>query len=202
MITAGPTCVPIDKVRVISNTATGETGILLAKKFARGGALVTLLLGGGDTVFLDRKIKVIPFKFFDELTVLLRKRLKQEHYQVIIHSAAVSDYRPGASNKKISSGLKRLSLTLKPTPKIIDALRRLSQESLLIGFKFEPGLSSAGLIKEAQRLRERAKLDLVVANTSVKGKYLAYLVNADKVSAPFLSKEKLVNALTELIGRK
>ncbi len=202
MITAGPTCVPIDKIRVISNTATGETGILLAKKFARQGAQVTLLLAGGDAGRLDKRIKVIPFKFFDELAVLLQKRLKQKHYQVIIHSAAVSDYQPQVRNKKISSDLKRLSLTLKPTPKIINTLRRLNRESFLVGFKFELGLKSSSLIKEARSLLMRGKLDLVVANTAVGEKYLAYLVSANKASTPILSKEKLVNALTGLIRRK
>ena len=45
LITAGPTWVPIDNVRVISNTATGETGILLSEKLKNLGAKVTLLLG-------------------------------------------------------------------------------------------------------------------------------------------------------------
>ena len=42
LITAGPTWVKIDKVRVISNTASGKTGLLFADAFKRLGSKVTL----------------------------------------------------------------------------------------------------------------------------------------------------------------
>ncbi len=45
LITAGPTWVPIDNVRVISNIATGTTGVLLAWQTSAQGAKVTLVLG-------------------------------------------------------------------------------------------------------------------------------------------------------------
>ena len=201
MITAGPTWVPLDAVRVISNTATGTTGILLAKSLAGRGARVTLMLGPVKSDYRNKAVKIINFKFFNELCSLLKNELKKKRYDVIIHSAAVADYAPvkQSSRKKISSGLKTLRLNLKPTPKIIDSLRKLSPGSFLVGFKFEPDLPGDKLIKEASRLIQRAGLDLAIANSACGKGYVAYLVTAKKHSGPFLSKESMVKNLIRLI---
>lgn len=200
MITAGPTWVPIDKVRVISNTASGKTGILLAKEFSQSGARVTLLLGQVNAGYSGKNTKLISFKFFDELSLLLKNELKLRRYDVIIHSAAVSDYKPsGRARKKISSGRKGLSLSLKPTPKIIDSLRKAAPKSFLVGFKFEPDLTGNRLINKARILFDRARLDLAVANSTHNERYLAYLVGIEKERGPFLSKENMVKGLVGLI---
>jgi phosphopantothenoylcysteine decarboxylase/phosphopantothenate--cysteine ligase len=200
LITAGPTWAPIDTVRVISNTATGETGILLAKVLAKQGAKVTLILGPVGSCCVDKNIKVIGFKFFNELNSLLKKELKRKRYDAVIHSAAVSDYEPlSVAKKKLSSGVKILSLTFKPTPKIIDCLRKYSPDSFLVGFKFEPDLTGNKLIKEARSLIKRAHLDLAVANTAGKNGYRAWMVNVKTGLGPFSSKEELVKNLSALI---
>ncbi|MBU1999188.1 MAG: phosphopantothenoylcysteine decarboxylase, partial [Candidatus Omnitrophica bacterium] len=62
LITAGPTWVPVDDVRVISNSASGETGILLAKRLSGQGAKVTLLLGPIGNYNPDKKIKLVLFR--------------------------------------------------------------------------------------------------------------------------------------------
>jgi len=43
LITAGPTCVPIDSVRVITNLASGKTGLAIASLAVARGYQVTLL---------------------------------------------------------------------------------------------------------------------------------------------------------------
>lgn len=203
LITAGPTWVPIDNVRVISNTATGKTGILLAEKFARQGCRVTLLLGPGNSFCRNKGVKVIPFRFFDELSRLLKKELKGKHYDVIIQSAAISDYKPSSLRiKKISSRLKTLNLALKPAPKLIDSLRKLSPGAFLVGFKFEPDLKVNKLIKNGTSLLKRSRLDLVVANTNQDKHYAAYLVSKNNDCGPFLSKEQMAQKLVTLIANR
>ncbi|MFH0855479.1 MAG: phosphopantothenoylcysteine decarboxylase [Candidatus Omnitrophota bacterium] len=202
LITAGPTWAPIDSVRVISNISTGKTGVLLAENLAAQGSKVTLLLGPIGAYRLNKKIKVIDFKFFDELSLLVKKELKKR-YAAVIHAAAVSDYAPVPANKaKLSSSRKILRLTLKQAPKIICGLRGALSGSFLAGFKFEPGLSDDKLIKKARSLLKKAGLDLVVANTAKNRRYAAYLVSRDKTSGCFSSKEKMAKALTGLIGKK
>jgi len=200
LITAGPTWVPIDTVRVISNIATGKTGILLAKVLAKQGAKVTLMLGPVETCCIDKNIKVIYFKFFDELSLLLKNELKRQHYDIVIHSAAVSDYRPLlSSKKKLSSSAKKLTLALKQTPKIIDYLRGASPDSFLVGFKFEPDLTENRLVSEARSLIKRAHLDLAVANTVHNNHYRAWIVNEKDKSGCFSGKKEMVRGLLTLI---
>jgi phosphopantothenoylcysteine decarboxylase/phosphopantothenate--cysteine ligase len=202
LITAGPTWVPIDKVRVISNIATGETGILLAERLQRLGVKVTLLLGPVAACCLNKKIKLIRFKFFDELKDLIKRELSLRKYDVVIHSAAVSDYRMAKNYPhKVKSGNKRWALNLVPTQKLIDIIKKnIDSSSFLVGFKFETGAQKNKLISQARKLINTGSADLVVANSLNGGRYSAYLVNKKSVSSAISSKSELVKKLVNVIG--
>lgn len=201
LITAGPTWVPIDNVRVISNVASGETGILLAKGAIKAGAKVTLLLGPVNDCSLPKAIKVIRFKFFDELMDNLNKELRSKKYDVLIHSAAVADYRSSVNFKrKISSGLKNLTLKLTPTPKLIDKVKKIDPSLFLVGFKFKPQAQKEKLIAEARGLIKHSGADLVVANTIFGKRYSAYIVNRKEMKNAVNSRAKLAKALIDEIG--
>ncbi len=199
LITAGPTWVAIDSARVISNIASAETGILLAEKLKRRGAKVTLLLGPAERRCLNKGIRTLRFRFFDELKNTLLKELKSRRYDAVIHSAAVSDYRPLLAYKqKISSHKKNWRLNLIQTPKLIDAIKKIQKTALLVGFKFIPQVKDKILIEEAKKLLRHAKADLVVANTIKQKSYAAFIVGSDRTQGPLLSK----NALAEALSRK
>ncbi|MFZ2602548.1 MAG: phosphopantothenoylcysteine decarboxylase [Candidatus Omnitrophota bacterium] len=203
LITAGPTWVKIDDVRVISNIASGETGILLANKAARSGAKVTLLLGPvpDKKYSLVKTIKLLPFKFFDELKEKIIKELKANKFDAVIHSAAVCDYKPKKTYKnKISSGLRFLTLNLVPTPKILDLIKNKNKALKVTGFKFETRADRNKLVNKAKALLKRSKSDLVVANTISNSKYIAYIISSDKLSGPISDKEKLASELLKKIG--
>lgn len=200
LITAGPTWVPIDNVRVISNIATGKTGFLLAKELIGYGAKVTLLLGPVDRGLEIKGLRIIRFNFFDELKNIITKELKSGEYDIFIHSAAVSDYKPKIIyNKKIKSGIKDLKLILEPAEKIIEVIKKLSGRIFLVGFKFESGLPKPKLLSQAQKLIESARADLVVANTVDKNRYRAYIVSKSGIKGPFLKKELLAKNLTKIL---
>lgn len=200
LITAGPTWIAIDSVRVISNTASGQTGQLLAERLAREGAKVTLVLGPVPNRLRNKKIKVMPFKFFAELKEIVSRELKTGKYCVIIHSAAVSDYAPVKPlPDKIKSGLKKLRLVLKATPKIIDEIKKLDPGIFLVGFKFEPAAAKPKLLKSARLLMAHAKLDLAVANTVSAGKYRAYILSSEETGTALTSKGQLVAGLVSKI---
>jgi len=201
LITAGPTWVPIDKVRVISNTATGETGIVLSEQLIKLGFKVTLLLGPSCAYCINKKIKVLRFSYFNELNKLMEKELRKNKYDFVIHSAAVSDYRPERFlHTKVKSGLKGLRLKLIPTPKIIDRLKIISPSSKVVGFKYEPEAKKFELIKKARALINRANLEFVVSNSVRNGHYLAYVVNRKASFGPFINKRLLSNKLIDLIS--
>ena len=202
LITAGPTWVPLDAVRVISNVATGLTGILLAEELRRLGAKVTLLIGPVETCCLNKNIKLLRFRFFDELKDKIIQELKYKKYDIVIHSAAVSDYEPSkVYSGKIKSGIKNLRLSLVPAEKIIDLLKRIDNSIILVGFKFEPQAKKDMLIKMTKELIRAANLNLAVANTIDKNKYCAYILdNYNRSYGPIFNKKDLVTKLADLIG--
>lgn len=204
LITAGPTWVALDTVRVISNCASGQTGILLALRLQDLGAGVTLLLGPvGGLCHFNKKIRLIRYRFFGELKELLLKELKTRRYDAVIHSAAVADYQPKQTrSRKIGSRLRQLKITLVPTQKLIDLCKRLDDTVFAVGFKFHPGASKSVLIRKAQKLLLRARLDLVVANSIDKDGYHACILDSHKIYPSVKTKESMANGLIRLIGEK
>ncbi len=181
LITCGPTWVPIDNVRVISNRSTGQMGHVLARDFERSGARVTLLEGPCTDPFTGRGITVRKFQFYDELRQSLKEELKKK-YDIVIHAAAVSDYRlKHPYRSKLRSGISKVNLALVPTRKIINEIRELAPRATLIGFKLEPlGVLSA-LRKKGKGLARQADCDFVVANSlrakPPRDRYLGYINN-------------------------
>ena len=202
LITSGPTWVPLDPVRVISNIATGNTGIKLAESLSALGAKVTLLLGPVGEYIGDRRIIIRRFHFFGELKDALVSELKNKNYDIVIHSAAVSDYKPQKlEKKKIRSGMSKYRITLIPTEKIINLIKKISPNVTAVGFKFDL-VSREALINKARDLLKKARLEVVVANTSVSGSYRAYLVTANNVSMLFSGKEDMNRALIKILNGK
>jgi phosphopantothenoylcysteine decarboxylase/phosphopantothenate--cysteine ligase len=174
---------------------------LLADKLSRKGAKVTLILGPTNAVCcLNKKIRVINFRFFDELKDALIRELNSKKYDTVIHSAAVSDYKPAkACSKKFSSRKKIWRLNLVPTEKIINRIKKIDRSLFLVGFKFEPATTKIKLLKEAKGLIEHSGADLVVANTVDNGRYAAYLVGAGKIYGQASSKTTLADKLIKTI---
>lgn len=197
LITAGPTWVPIDSVRVISNIATGTTGILLAEKCIKLGARVTLLLGPVNAAPLNKKIRRINFKFFEELRRIIKRELARKKYDFIIHSAAVSDFKPATIIKGKIDSHKSVNLWLKPLPKIIDDIRRLAPHTGLACFKLEPGISDSALVKKAKVLRRKAGAEIVVANRL--NPYRAFIIDKEGNIVAARSKSELVRELIKKV---
>lgn len=180
LVTAGSTEIPIDKVRAISNIFKGRTGTDIARYCARYGNDVTLLT---SNVFLlqnqRRGIRVIGYKTFDDLAKLMENEIKHGNYDVVIHSAAVSDFKVASVNTidengklhpvdksaKISSDHDRLFMELVPTPKLIDKIRtKWGFSGILVKFKLQVGISDEELLEIAKKSRTDSKADLIVAN--------------------------------------
>lgn len=197
LITCGPTWVAIDDMRVLSNRSTGELGHLLAKKLSAAQAKVVLLQGPVTHPFQSKKVKVVNFCFFDELTALLEKELSGR-YDCVIHAAAVSDFKPKKKFvSKIASG-KNLRLDLTPTPKIINRIKHKQPKAFLVGFKLESHFTDKSAIKETKELFSKAKCDVVVANFMKTGGYEALILGAGR---SLLGKAKSKSQLTNLLVR-
>lgn len=204
LITAGPTWVSIDRVRVISNIASGKTGILLAKLADRLGAGVTLILGPVGEVNLNKSISLRRFFYFDQLHNLIKSELKRRKYDVLIHSAAVSDYKPKmAFSKKLKSNIKNLNIELETTVKIAERIKKYATNIFLVIFKLELNLSKNKMIERARKTMREAKADLAVVNTfSNEQPYKALIIDRSKIFCDTDSKEKLANRLLSLISHR
>jgi len=176
LITCGPTWVPIDDVRVISNISSGEMGHLIAQAFRSNRAFVTIIEGPVTHTLIDKKIKIIKYRFFDELARALSQELLKK-YDIIIHAAAVSDFKVIRPLKSKISSEKALTLSLFATRKLIRDIKRLSPESFLVGFKLESNLNPKNIFKTVKSLFTSVGCDLVVANTLKHG-YQGFIVNA------------------------
>jgi phosphopantothenoylcysteine decarboxylase/phosphopantothenate--cysteine ligase len=203
LITSGPTWVPIDKIRVISNIATGRTGILIAKEAVKLGANVVLLLGPTQNVINNPAIKIKSFRYFNEFKELFIKEIKNRP-DVVIHSAAVSDYQPKKPYpRKIKSDLKKLSFSLVLTPKLADKVKQIYSNSFFVIFKLEDEVSKGILINRAYKLLKHTRADLVVANTFNTSKYIAYIIDKNKkILGTAKTKEGLSKLLIQRISKE
>jgi len=203
LITAGPTWVAIDKARVISNIASGETGFILAEKFKKANFSVTLLLGPGYYSKKIRGVKVIHFKFYVQLAKLLKNELRKYKYTGLIHAAAVADYQPKrVISGKIDSNLKKININLVPTKKLINDFKKNYPNLFTVGFKFEPNTDRDNLVSKGRVLLKQATLDLVVANSDKNELYQAYILDKENKYGPFLSKAKMASYLSNLVEKK
>lgn len=169
----------------------------MAKEAIKLGAKVTLVLGPVSDCCLNASIRIIRFRFFDELRKRINKELSARRYDLIIHSAAVSDFQPHRviRGKIHASGV--CNLELKPLPKIIGEIRRLAPKAKSVMFKLESGVSDVILLERAKKAQAEVGTDLVVANRL--NPYRAFIINKEGNAISVKSKNILVKRLLRLI---
>jgi len=203
LITAGNTRVFIDKVRCITNIFTGRTGASIALEAYRRGHRVTLLTShpeptaapDGKTNLQGDRWRQHAYETYDDLHQLMQQHLSETAFDVVIHSAAVSDhlvagvYAPtpwtrfdeehtwqGGREKaptlvdraagKVKSDEPELWLRLVRAPKLVDRIRQdWGFKGILVKFKLEVGPSDEELLNIAEQSRLLSQANLIVANT-------------------------------------
>lgn len=202
LITAGPTWVPVDKVRVLTNIFSGRLGYLIAQKATdKKNYEVTLFLGPGRISLLEKQndnLKIVKYKYFDELYNLLKEAVSSKKYDILIHSAAVADYAPKPADAKIKSGKQNLIIELNPTIKIVDQVKKWDPDIFLVKFKLEAGISPEELIDIAFESMMKSKADLMVANefAETSEKYhRAYIISPKKEVKAVIGKEDIAEQL-------
>jgi len=159
LITGGATSEAIDPIRMITNRASGKTGIELAREAFRRAADVTLVHPGCMGI---QGICEVNVESAQDMTETVIEELGRG-YDLLISAAAISDFTVKASKDKIKSG-KEVALKLKPAPKLILEARRKYPDLKIIGFKAETGVSEDELVKRARESMEASSLAMVVAN--------------------------------------
>lgn len=173
LITGGGTEERIDDVRVLTNLSTGSTAALIAEAYAGEGAQVTYLASRSARLphgAIDTK----RFQSFESLQDLIKFELSQTHFDIIIHCAAVSDYRVlkienaqgEIHQKKISSSSPELSIHLIKNPKLLNFIAENSpkKKTVLVAFKLTSGADNILIDEEVKKLFSQPGVDFVLQN--------------------------------------
>jgi phosphopantothenate---cysteine ligase (CTP) len=212
LVTAGNTLTPIDAVRGITNVFTGRTGARIAAEATVDGYDVELLTSNPnvieDTVVDYSRLTLTAYRTFDDLAELMEERVRNGGFDVVVHSAAVSDYHCAAvfepaadvmiaedgtaspsagpifqridASQKVSSRHSELWLRLVPTTKLIDQIRLpWGFTGILVKFKLEVGVADEELARRAKSALVQSEADLVVANTFESMHDRAFFVTQD-----------------------
>lgn len=161
LINGGPTYEAIDAVRFIGNRSSGKMAIALAETAALLGASVKLVLGPTHLRPTFPTIQTTLVESAEEMHAAVLKEL--DSADIIILSAAVSDYKPKqTSDKKQKKGDSNWNIELVPTEDILsDVGSKRSSHQTLVGFALETNNEE----EYAQGKLERKKLDLIVLNS-------------------------------------
>jgi phosphopantothenoylcysteine decarboxylase/phosphopantothenate--cysteine ligase len=162
LINAGPTYEAIDPVRFIGNRSSGKMGIAIADYAASIGASVTLVLGPSAHRPKNSSVKVIPVECGKEMFVACKENAVNN--DILIFSAAVSDYRPkNAQKEKIKKTADTITLELEKT---IDILSVISKEKRNNQFVVGFALETQNAIEYAKEKMAMKQLDMIVVNLS------------------------------------
>lgn len=136
LLTAGRTEEFIDPVRYISNRSSGKTAVAIASVFYANGFKVDVVAGPMEAEF-SSGIDVTHVKSACEMHDSVMQ--KMPFANIIIHCAAVADYRPKiAATKKIKDSRSQLMLELVPNPNILrDCCAQKKPTQIVIGFALE-----------------------------------------------------------------
>jgi phosphopantothenoylcysteine decarboxylase/phosphopantothenate--cysteine ligase len=212
LITAGPTVEHIDPVRVITNKSSGKMGVAIAEEALSRGAEVTLIYGLG-TAPPPLGARVIHVETTGQMYEAVVSELKTQKYDLVVAAAAAADWIPiKAYPRKVSThGIRSLDLKLKPTKKIIDAVKKLSPKTFLVAFRAEYNLSEKELIESAYERLMRAEADLIVVNDVGKegvgfgaDTNEVFIVDRDKntINVPLAPKREVAKKILDVaIGR-
>jgi len=179
LVTAGPTLEYIDPIRVITNISSGKMGVAIVVEALSRGAEVTLVYGHG-TAIPPAGAKTISVETSQEMHEAVVSELKSKKCDVMIAAAAVADWAPEKKfEHKVPTSIKtKLTVELRPTPKIIDTVKNVSPNTFLVAFRAESNLSDGELIQSAYKRLKKAKADLITANdTGRKGVGFSYNTN-------------------------
>jgi phosphopantothenoylcysteine decarboxylase / phosphopantothenate---cysteine ligase len=200
LVTGGPTPVPIDHIRRLTNRFTGKLGACIAEELYLRGAKVKLIHGQGSY----SPPEYLPYKIvttYDEYLTEVMTEL-QTNYRYGIFSAAVADYQPTqVFPGKIPSGeLSKIDLI--STTKVISGVRAKFPSLGMITFKYQENISHEELIDIAKS-RLQQGYQMVVANRGEEhqatGAQVAYLVTEERSPQKVVGKQEIAQAIANYL---
>lgn len=162
LVTAGPTCEPLDPVRYFTNWSSGKMGYAIAREARLMGAEVTLV-SGPTKLEPFSGVKLVPVKTAQQMYEAVLQHF--ENSDIVIKAAAVADYRPiEEADDKLKKQGGDMTLKLTRTPDILAELGRRKGPQILVGFAAE----TRNLLNYATEKLKKKNLDFIVANNLTK----------------------------------
>ncbi|MQW23681.1 MULTISPECIES: phosphopantothenate--cysteine ligase [unclassified Lactococcus] len=222
LITAGGTTEPIDTVRGITNFATGSLGKLTAEAFLQASHQV-ILLAGQTAVIPEPHKNLTVRRIMDTQDLMESMADLVPQVDVVIHSMAVSDYRPvymtgleqfseqlsrqelldfrpQTQENKISSKADFQIMLLEKTPKVIQEIKKWKPSVILFGFKLLSGVTETHLLNIAKEKMNTTKADFIVANdlaTIKNGQHKAFILDKQQRLIQLNTKQEIANKIVE-----
>ncbi len=202
LITAGPTCEPLDPVRYFSNYSSGKMGYALAQAAAIAGANVTLI-SGPTTLPVPPEVKIYQVVTAKQMYDEVMKHLKAK--SIFIGCAAVADYAPiTRADKKIKKQVEEnLILELSPNPDILLAVAQTKKAAYVVGFAAE----TDHVLEYAKQKLQKKQLNMIIANQVGEGLAFASdnnavtVITANKqVDLPITNKVCLAGQIIEILA--
>lgn len=157
LITAGPTKEDLDPFRYITNNSSGKMGYNLARRAKQFGAEVILISGETNL----KPINGVLLKKVRNSEDMYKEVIKHKDSDIIIMSAAISDYRPKEFSKnKIKKKEDDMVLKLERTTDILKSLGENKGNTILVGFAAE----TDNIVEYAKEKIKNKNLDFIIAN--------------------------------------
>ncbi|WP_236630265.1 bifunctional phosphopantothenoylcysteine decarboxylase/phosphopantothenate--cysteine ligase CoaBC [Corynebacterium atypicum] len=186
LITAGGTREPLDPVRFLGNRSSGRQGFALAEVSGQLGAQVELIAAATAELPVPAATSVTRVETTAQLAEEVNARAASS--DLIVMSAAVSDYRPlAAKETKMKKGvadaeLEHLRLT--ENPDILRGLVRRRAEgaipagTTIVGFAAETGDAAGSALDYGKKKLVKKGCDVLMCNEVGGGKAFGTPVNA------------------------
>lgn len=158
LVTAGPTIVPIDPVRYLTNRSTGKMGYEIAKEARDRGANVTLI-SGPTSLDIPTGVNFIKVNTNEEMLNAVLDNFNDSN--IVVKSAAVADFNVKEySKEKIKKTDSNLVIELERDKDILETLGKQKTNQIIVGFAAE----SSNVIENAKSKLKRKNIDYIVAN--------------------------------------
>ena len=158
IVTAGPTREPIDPVRYISNRSSGKMGFALAQAVVKAGGKC-ILISGPVQLATPEKCERINVETGAQMLEAVQNQVRNAN--ILISSAAVSDYRPAeTATQKIKKQHTDLNLALIRNSDILEWVTEHNPNIFTVGFAAE----TIDVEQNARDKLARKNLNMIVAN--------------------------------------
>ncbi|ACB84914.1 bifunctional phosphopantothenoylcysteine decarboxylase/phosphopantothenate--cysteine ligase CoaBC [Natranaerobius thermophilus] len=161
MVTAGATMEKLDPVRYLTNPSSGKMGYSIAQAAVNDGAHV-ILISASTSLTPPEGVELISVTSARDMYEQVMANLDRS--DVIIKTAAVSDYRPQETYhnklKKENQQDDQYQLTLVRNPDILKEVGEKKGDKLVIGFAAE----TDNIYEHARAKLTKKNLDMIVVN--------------------------------------